>query len=121
MAHRLIRIYPPYWLAVFVVVVATRGAIQPITAALFLAPGAGHWRAEAWRASERLAPLAARIVAVPGEEKSNVAIGAEQVGLSRDPDLVGYIDNKASRPPDRQFVQGWAEDGSLGARPVDVC
>jgi peptidoglycan/LPS O-acetylase OafA/YrhL len=32
MAHRLIRIYPPYWLAVFVVVVATRGAIQPIAA-----------------------------------------------------------------------------------------
>jgi exopolysaccharide production protein ExoZ len=39
MAHRLIRIYPPYWLAVFVVVAATRGAIQPIAAALFLAPG----------------------------------------------------------------------------------
>ena len=39
MAHRLIRIYPPYWLAVLVVVVASRGAIQPIPAALVLAPG----------------------------------------------------------------------------------
>jgi exopolysaccharide production protein ExoZ len=39
MAHRLIRIYPPYWLAVLVVVVASRGAVQPILAALFLAPG----------------------------------------------------------------------------------
>jgi exopolysaccharide production protein ExoZ len=40
MAHRLIRIYPPYWLAVLVVVVASRGAIQPILAAAFLAPTA---------------------------------------------------------------------------------
>jgi peptidoglycan/LPS O-acetylase OafA/YrhL len=39
MAHRLIGIYPPHWLAVIVVVLATCGAIQPIAAALFLASG----------------------------------------------------------------------------------
>ena len=39
MAHRLIRIYPPYWLAVFIVVVLSRGAIQsPPLSAMFLAP-----------------------------------------------------------------------------------
>lgn len=101
-----------------VVLLALTGAF---IAAMAVYGGAGHWRAiEAWRASERLDPLAARIVAALGEEKSNVAIGAEQVGLSRDPYLVGYIDNRTSRSPDRQFVQGWAGDGSLSARPVDV-
>jgi peptidoglycan/LPS O-acetylase OafA/YrhL len=37
MAHRLIRIFPPYWLAVLIVVVATRGTICPSYSALLLA------------------------------------------------------------------------------------
>ncbi len=44
MAHRLIRIYPAYWLALFVVIVATRGAIHPSLSSMFLAPqGPGYY------------------------------------------------------------------------------
>jgi peptidoglycan/LPS O-acetylase OafA/YrhL len=39
MAHRLIRIYPPYWLAVFAVTALSGGAIHVSPASLFLAPG----------------------------------------------------------------------------------
>jgi len=83
--------------------------------------GAGHWRAiEAWRASERLAPVAGRIVAALGQDKSDLAAAAEHIGLTRDPNLVGHIDNSAFRPPSGQFVQGWAGDASLSERPVNV-
>ena len=90
-------------------------------AGMALFGGAGHWRAiEAWRASERLAPVAARVVVGFGQDKLDLAAVAERIGLTRDPSLLGYIDNNAERPPGGQFVQGWAGDASLSARPVDV-
>jgi exopolysaccharide production protein ExoZ len=90
-------------------------------AALLLFGGAAHWRAiEARRASEKLAPVAARIVGTLGEDKSDVATAAEHIGLTRDPNLLGHIDNSSFRPPEEQFVQGWAGDASFSARPVDV-
>jgi hypothetical protein len=49
------------------VLLAPTGAF---VAAMALYGGAGHWRAiEAWRTSERLAPVGARIVAALGQDK----------------------------------------------------
>ncbi len=91
-----------------------------LTAALLLG-GAAHWRAiEARRASEKLGPLAARVVAALGEDRSDMAAAAEHIGLTRDPNLIGYFNNNALRPPEAQFLQGWAGDAGFSARPVDV-
>jgi exopolysaccharide production protein ExoZ len=94
--------------AAFVVVMALYGA-------------AGHWRAiEARRISERLAPVGAGIVAVLGPDKLDLGAAAERTGLTRDPSLLGYIDNAVDQLPADLFIQGWAGDAGPGARPVDV-
>jgi exopolysaccharide production protein ExoZ len=100
------------------VLLALTGAF---VAAMALYGGAGHWRAiEAWRTSERLAPVAARIVAALGQDKLDLQAAAERIGLTRDPSLLGYIDNVVERPPAEQFIQGWGGDAGASARPVDV-
>jgi len=79
-------------------------------AAMAVYGGAGHWQAiQARRASERLAPLAARIVAGLGQDKLDLGAAAERIGLTRDPSLLGYIDSTVERPPGGQFIQGWGE------------
>jgi exopolysaccharide production protein ExoZ len=94
--------------AAFVVVMALYGA-------------AGHWRAiEARRTSERLAPVGAGIIAALGPDKLDLGAAAERTGLTRDPSLLGYIDNAVDQLPADLFIQGWAGDAGPGARPVDV-
>jgi hypothetical protein len=86
-------------------------------AVMLLFRGGAHWRAiEARRASQKLA----RIVGTLSEDKSDVATAAELIGLTRNPNLLGHIDNTSFQPPEEQFVQGWAGDASFSARPVDV-
>jgi exopolysaccharide production protein ExoZ len=100
------------------VLLALTGAF---VAAMALYGGAGHWRAiEAWRTSERLAPIAARIVAALGQDKLDLQAAAERIGLTRDPSLLGYIDNAVDQLPAELFIQGWAGDAGPRARPVDV-
>jgi exopolysaccharide production protein ExoZ len=100
------------------VLLALTGAF---VAAMALFGGAGHWRAiEAWRTSERLAPVAARVVAALGQDKLDLAAGAEHIGLTRDSSLLGYIDSAVERPAGGQFIQGWAGDSGPSARPVDL-
>jgi exopolysaccharide production protein ExoZ len=97
------------------------GLAGAFVAAMAIFGGAGQWRAiEAWRTSERLAPVAAHVVAALAQDKSDLASAAEHIGLTRDPSLLGYIDNVAERPPREQFIQGWAGDSGPSARPVDV-
>jgi peptidoglycan/LPS O-acetylase OafA/YrhL len=90
-------------------------------AAMLLVGGGAHWRAlEANRASERLAPAAARLVGALDAGAPDIASAAERIGLAKDPALVGHFDNIALRPPVAQFLQGWAGDASLSARSVEV-
>jgi exopolysaccharide production protein ExoZ len=90
-------------------------------AVLLLYGGAAHWRViETRLASKRLAPFADRVISALGQDKSDLAAAAEHVGLTRDPNLLGGFNNNALRPVDAQFLNGWAGDSSLNARPVNV-
>jgi exopolysaccharide production protein ExoZ len=90
-------------------------------AALLLYGGAAHWRVIETRfASKRLAPFADRVISALGQDKSDLAAAAEHVGLTRDPNLLGGFNNNALRLGDAQFLNGWAGDSSLSARPVNV-
>lgn len=99
----------------------TAGITAVFLTAMVLIGGGAHWRAlEAKRASERLAPAAARLVAELDTGALDIASAAERIGLTRDPALIGHFDNIALRPPVAQFLQGWAGDANLSARSVEV-
>jgi exopolysaccharide production protein ExoZ len=90
-------------------------------AALLLFGGAAHWRIiEVRLTTEKLAPIAAQIVAALGQDKSDVGSAANHVGLMHDSNLLGGFNNNALRPADAQFLNGWAGDSRLSARPVDL-
>ena len=98
-----------------------KGLTVSFLAIMLVLAVAAHWRAiEAQRATEKLGPVANLILAALDARTLDLSAAAERAGLARDPSLVGYLDNTAVLPPQKQFLQGWAGDTSFSARPVDV-